>query len=144
MLSYICWVIGFLLTCQRYESNQIFFGCWVIGMLSYRASTVYIFIYKVNSRFQPISKILVLYLTILLVFYRQLSHITKLLNYQLRSLFFIRHSISISTTTIIDSAYILPLFEYQNVILYNIPLSYIIKLQILQNYLARCIFKIPK
>ena len=48
-------------------------------------------------------------------FYRQLSHITKLLNYQLYSLRLIRHSISISTATIIASAYILPLFDYRKV-----------------------------
>ena len=77
-------------------------------------------------------------------FYRQLSHITQLLNYQLHSLRLIRHSISISTATIIASAYILPLFDYCNVILYNTPSSYIIKLQILQNSIARCIFNIPK
>ena len=76
--------------------------------------------------------------------YRQLSHITKLLNYQLHSLCLIRHSISISTATIITSAYILPLFDYCNVILYNTPSSYINKLQILQNSIARCIFNIPK
>ena len=77
-------------------------------------------------------------------FYRQLSHITKLLNYQLHSLRLIRHSISISTATIIASAYILPLFDYCNFILYNTPSSYITKLQILQNSIARCIFNIPK
>ena len=77
-------------------------------------------------------------------FYRQLSHITKLLNYQLHSLRLIRHSISISTATIIASAYILPLFEYCNCILYNTPSSYITKIQIIQNSIARCIFKIPK
>ena len=77
-------------------------------------------------------------------FYRQLSHITKLLNYQLHSLRLIRHSISISTATIIASAYILSLFDYCNFILYNTPSSYITKLQILQNSLARCIFNIPK
>ena len=76
--------------------------------------------------------------------YRQMSHITKLLNYQLHSLRLIRHSISISTATIIASAYILPLFDYCNFILYNTPSSYITKLQILQNSLARCIFNIPK
>ena len=75
-------------------------------------------------------------------FYRQLSHITKLLNYQLHSLRLIRHSISISTATIIASAYILPLFDYCNFILYNTPSSYITKLQILQNSIARCIFNI--
>ena len=77
-------------------------------------------------------------------FYRQLSHITKLLNYQLHSLRLIRHSILISTATIIASAYILPLFDYCNCILYNTPSSYITKLQILQNSIARCIFNIPK
>ena len=79
--------------------------------------------------------------------YRQLSHITKLLNYQLHSLRLIRHSISISTATILYfpvSAYILPLFDYCNFILYNTHSSYITKLQILQNYIARCIFNIPK
>ena len=76
-------------------------------------------------------------------FYRQLSHIKKLLNYQLYSLLLIRHSISISTATIIASAFILPLFDYCNFILYNTPSSYIIKLQILQNSIARCIFNIP-
>ena len=70
-------------------------------------------------------------------FYRQLSHITKLLNYQL-------HSQCLSTATIIASAYILPLFDYCNFILYNTPSSYITKLQILQNSIARCIFNIPK
>ena len=67
---------------------------------------------------------MVLYLTILLVCYRHLSHITKLLNYQLHLLRFIRHSISISIDTIIASTYILPLFDYCNFILYyifNIP-----------------------
>ena len=77
-------------------------------------------------------------------FYRQLSHITNLLNYQLHSLRLIRHSISISTATIIASAYIQPLFDYCNFILYNTPSSYITKLQILQNSIARCIFNIPK
>ena len=79
-------------------------------------------------------------------FYRQLTHITKLLNYQLHSLRLIRHSISISTATIIASAYILPLFEYCNCILYNTLSSYITKLQILQNSIARYIgiFNIPK
>ena len=77
-------------------------------------------------------------------FYRQLSHITKLLNNQLHSLRLIRHSISISTSTIIASAYILPLFDYCNFILYNTPSSYITKLQIVQNSIARCIFNIPK
>ena len=77
-------------------------------------------------------------------FYRQLSHITKLLNYQLHLLRLIHHSISISTATIIASAYILPLVDYCNFIIYNTPSSYITKLQILQNYIARCIFNIPK
>ena len=77
-------------------------------------------------------------------FYRHLSHITKLLNYQLHSLRLIRHPISISTDTIIASAYILPLFDYCNFILYNTPSSYITKLQIIQNSIARCIFNIPK
>ena len=76
--------------------------------------------------------------------YRKLSHITELLNNQLHSLRLIRHSISVSTATIIASAYILPLFDYCNVIIYNTPLSYITKLQILQNSLAMCIFNIPK
>ena len=75
---------------------------------------------------------------------RLLSHITKLLNYQLHSLRLIRHSISISTATIIASAYILPQFEYSNFIIYNIPSLYITKLQILQNSIARYIFNIPK
>ena len=44
--------------------------------------------------------------------YRQLPHITNLLNYQLHSLRIIRHSISICIATIIASAYILPLFDY--------------------------------
>ena len=60
---------------------------------------------------------------------RQLSHITKLLNYQLHSLRLIRLSISISTATIIASAYILPLVDYCNFILYNTPSSYITKLK---------------
>ena len=40
MLSYICWVIGFLLTCKRYESNQICLGCWVIGNVDLSACWV--------------------------------------------------------------------------------------------------------
>ena len=76
-------------------------------------------------------------------FYRQLFNIIKLLNYQLHSLRLIRNSISIFTDTIIATAYILPLFDYCNVILYNTPSSYITKLQILQNSIARCIFNIP-
>ena len=59
-------------------------------------------------------------------FYTKLSHITKSLNYQLNSLRLIHHSITIPTATIIDSAYILPLFDYYNFILYNTPSSYII------------------
>ena len=76
--------------------------------------------------------------------YRQFSHIKKLLNHQLHSLHLIRHSISIYTAIIIASAYILPLFDYCNFILYNTLSSYITKLHILQNSIARCIFNIPK
>ena len=76
-------------------------------------------------------------------FYRQLSHITKLSTIVecIHSLRLIRHSIS--TATIITSAYTLPQFDYCNFILYNTPSSYITKLQILHNYIARCIFNIP-
>ena len=74
--------------------------------------------------------------------YRQLSHITKLLNYQLHSLCIIHHSISIAIIT--ASAYILTIFDYGNVILYNTTSSYINKLNMFHNSIARCIFKIPK
>ena len=72
------------------------------------------------------------------------GRLTKVLNYQLHSLRLIRDSISISTATIIASAYILLLFDYCNFILYNTPSSYITKIQILKNSIARCIFNIPK
>ena len=39
---------------------------------------------------------------------------------------------------------LLPLIDYCNFIIYNTPSSYITKLQILQNSIARCIFNIPK
>ena len=92
---------------------------------------IYIYILKYKSRYhllqsiltgcnQPMSEIFIIDNT--LSFYRQLSHITKLLNYPLYSLSLIRHSISISTATIIVSASILLLFAYCNFILYNIYL----------------------
>ena len=58
-------------------------------------------------------------------------------NYQIQLLRLIRPSISTSTDTIIASAYILPLFNYLNVIINNTRSSNITKLQILQNSIPK-------
>ena len=67
--------------------------------------------------------------------YRQLSHISNLLNYQLHSLRLICHSISISNATIIASVYILPILDYCNVNIQETLIVFIYKLQIRPKYI---------
>ena len=75
---------------------------------------------------------------------KQIAHITKSIHYQLHSLRIVRRSINTETASLIASAYILPIFDYCNFALHNIPDIHLSGLQVLQNSIVRCIFKIDK
>ena len=56
----------------------------------------------------------------------------------------IRRSIPFLIAVTIASSYILPLFDYCNNILFNLPAYKIIKLQSLQNAVVRCVHLLPR
>ena len=74
----------------------------------------------------------------------QISNMHKSIHYHLHSLRSICNSIPLSIAIIISSSYILPLFDYCNNLLFNIPAYKLNKLQTLQNAVARCVFQLPR
>ena len=67
----------------------------------------------------------------------------KSIHYHLHCFRLIRHSIPIPIAITIAS-YIIPLFDYCNFLLFNLPDYILIKLQRLQNALVRCVHLLPQ
>ena len=79
-----------------------------------------------------------------LSFHRHISNLLRSINFHLHSFRLIRNSISLSVSITLPSSFILPLFNYCNILLFSLPGYQIKKLQILQNALVRSIFKIDR
>ena len=79
-----------------------------------------------------------------LSFHRHISNLLRSINFHLHSFRLIRNSISLSVSITLASSFILPLFDYCNILLFFLPGYQIKKLQILQNALVRSIFKIDR
>ena len=79
-----------------------------------------------------------------LSFHRHNSNLLRSINCHLHSFRLIRNSISLSVSITLASTFILPLFDYCNIILFSLPGYQIKKLQILQYALVRSIFKINR
>ena len=75
---------------------------------------------------------------------KQIADITNSIIYHLHSLRILRRSINTETASLIDSAYILPLFDYCNFALHNFPDIHFSGRQVFQNSIVRCIFLIDK
>ena len=68
----------------------------------------------------------------------------KSIHYHLHCLRLIRRSIPLPIAITIASSYIIPLFDYCNSLLFNLPEYKLIKLQRLQNAVVRCIHLLPR
>ena len=68
----------------------------------------------------------------------------KSIHYHLYCLCLIRRSIPLPIAITIASSYIIPLFDYCNSLLFNLPEYKLIKLQRLQNAVVRCIHLLPR
>ena len=68
-----------------------------------------------------------------------LIHMHKSIHYHLHCLRLIRRSIPLPIAITIASSYIIPLFDYCNSLLFNLPEYKLIKLQRLQNDVVRCV-----
>ena len=68
----------------------------------------------------------------------------KSCNYHLHCLSLIRRSIPLPIAITIASSYIIPLFDYCNSLLVNIPDNKLIKLQRIQNALVHCVLLLPR
>ena len=79
-----------------------------------------------------------------LSFHRHISNLLRSIHFHLHSFRLIRNSISLSVSIILASSFILPIFDYCNILLFSLPGYLIKKLQILQNSLVRSIFKIDR
>ena len=79
-----------------------------------------------------------------LSFHRHISNLLRSINFHLHSFRLIRNSISLSVSITLASSFILPLFDYCNILLFSLPGYQITKLQILQSALVRLIFKIDR
>ena len=73
-----------------------------------------------------------------------LIHMHKSIHYHLHCLRLIRHSIPLPIAITIASSYIIPLFDYCNSLLFNLPDYKLIKLQQLQNAVVRCLHLLPR
>ena len=73
-----------------------------------------------------------------------LIHMHKSIHYHLHCLRLILFSIPLPIAITIASSYIIPLFDYCNSLLFNIPDYKIIKLQRLQNAVVRCVHLLPR
>ena len=65
-------------------------------------------------------------------------------HYHLHCLRLIRRSIPLPIAITIASSYIIPLFDYCNSLLFNLPDYKLIKLQRLQNAVVRCVHLLPR
>ena len=68
----------------------------------------------------------------------------KSIHYHLHCLRLIRRSIPLPIAITIASSYIIPLFDYCNSLLFNLPEYKLIKLQRLQNDVVRCVHLLPR
>ena len=68
----------------------------------------------------------------------------KSIHYHLHCLRLIRRSIPLPIAITIASSYIIPLFDYCNSLLFNLPEYKLIKLQRLQNAVVRCVHLISR
>ena len=68
----------------------------------------------------------------------------KSIHYHLHCLRLIRRSIPLPIAITIASSYIIPLFDYCNSLLFNLPEYKLIKLQRLQNAIVRCVHLLPR
>ena len=66
------------------------------------------------------------------------------IHYHLHCLRLIRRSIPLSIAITIASSYIIPLFDYCNSLLFNLPDYKLIKLQRLQNAVVHCVHLLPR
>ena len=66
------------------------------------------------------------------------------IHYHLHCLRLIRRSIPLPIAITIASSYIIPLFDYFNSLLFNLPDYKLIKLQRLQNAVVRCVHLLPR
>ena len=73
-----------------------------------------------------------------------LIHMHKSIHYHLHCLRLIRRSIPLPIAITIASSYIIPLFDYCNSLLFNLPEYKLIKLQRLQNAVVRCVHLLPR
>ena len=81
-------------------------------------------------------KYLGFYFSSSLSFHRHISNILRSINVHLHSFLLIHNFISISISITLASSFILPLFDYCNILLFSLPAYKIKKLQILQNALV--------
>ena len=68
----------------------------------------------------------------------------KSIHYHLHCLRLIRRSIPLPIAITIASSYIIPVFDYCNSLLFNLPEYKLIKLQRLQNAVVRCVHLLPR
>ena len=68
----------------------------------------------------------------------------KSIHYHLHCLRLIRRSIPLPIDITIASSYIIPLFDYCNSLLFNLPEYKLFKLQRLQNAIVRCVHLLPR
>ena len=73
-----------------------------------------------------------------------LIHMHKSIHYHLHCLRLIRRSIPLTIAITIASSYIIPLFDYCNSLLFNLPEYKLTKLQRLQNAVVRCVHLLPR
>ena len=73
-----------------------------------------------------------------------ISHMHKYIHYHLHCFRIIRRSIPFPIAVTIASSYILPIFDYCNNLLFNLPAYKLIKLQRLQNAVVRCVHLLPR
>ena len=73
-----------------------------------------------------------------------LIHMHISIHYHLHCLRLIRCSIPLPIAITIASSYIIPLFDYCNSLLFNLPEYKLIKLQRLQNAVVRCVHLLPR
>ena len=68
----------------------------------------------------------------------------KSIHYHLHCLRLIRRSIPLHIAITIASSYIIPLFDYCNSLIFNLPEYKLIKLQWLQNAVVLCVYLLPR
>ena len=73
-----------------------------------------------------------------------IAHKHKSIHYHLHCFRLIRRYIPLPIAITIASSYILPLFDYCNILLFYLPVYKLIKLQRLQNAVVRCVHLLPR